>query len=144
MDIKHDKCGKGRQILTRQIVTRDYRQYKDDEFIKMLMEEVQNVRNFEEKHTNGMAETFVNIITHTLDRIVPLATKFIKDTWISKPWITKNVKNAINNRDRVWSKDWELYRRCRNKVVQEIRVSEREYYENSIDAKQMQIKCGKQ
>lgn len=117
-----------------EIVTRDYGQYNEENFTEVLSEKVQSIKYYEENDINRMADKLVTVITQTMNEIAPLTKKVIKEKWIDKPWITNKVKIAISNRDRAYrTKDWDVYRQCRNKVVQAIRKSKQEYYENSID-----------
>ena len=65
----------------------------------------------------------------------------------NNPWINSHIIELIYERDYLKRKaiqykneeTWLLYKRARNNVTEMIKLSKKQYYENSI----IQLKCGK-
>ncbi|KMQ84785.1 endonuclease-reverse transcriptase [Lasius niger] len=89
-------------------------------------------------NVNDLANNIVECMTETTNKEAPNKLKRVPIKWQSKPWITKEVKEASKKRDWTYNaigvkSDWEEYKKRRNEVITLIRRNKRNYYEQSID-----------
>ena len=98
-----------------------------------------------------MWDTWKELFLEILDKHAPLLKKKIKSK--SPPWITSNINNMINTRDKLKRKatisklktDWENYKRTRNDTSLQIRQAKKEYYSNKTTCERQDPKVhGKQ
>ena len=75
---------------------------------------------------------FYEILNGVLSRNAPIKHKRIKSYHLPK-WFNDEIKKAMCERDRFHKlKDWENYKRMRNKTLHLIRKSKKNYYNTAI------------
>ena len=83
-----------------------------------------------------MARTFHEIFEHLLNFHAPLKKRKVRNEYA--PWITSDIKRGMEERDRMKklaSKDpnlWPKYKILRNKVTNNIRLSDTKYYQELV------------
>ncbi|XP_014295641.1 uncharacterized protein LOC103572909 [Microplitis demolitor] len=90
---------------------------------------------------NVLVDKIICDITDSLNIVAPIVTKISKLEWKSKPWISKNIVNKIKIRDNAFFKakvskiesDIVLYKKLRNDVVNELRLTKKLHYQQHID-----------
>ena len=107
--------------------------------------EIRNMKNFNEEkfiencrrskcHVGNLEKIFLDV----LDKHAPLQHKKIRSK--KAPWITNDIKNLMNTRDRFKRKailtnnenDWLNFRATRNKVNIKLRNAKKDYYSSKI------------
>lgn len=122
----------------REVQTRDYSKFKQNDFIRALKDTVQQNNDLE---LNSRANMFVENIVNTLDRFAPKKTCKVLRTWEGKKWFSDDIRIVANRRDIAYGKavfdneedSWKKFKMERNAVVKIIRDKKKEYYEGMID-----------
>ena len=119
--------------------------------------EIRNMKNFDEKKfidellnqhwdyvysfgddPNAMWEIWKELFLEVLDKHAPLQQKNVRSNKV--PWITSEIKNLINKRDKLKRKaiiskseiDWINYKTSRNQINIELRNAKQNYYYTKI------------
>ena len=85
----------------------------------------------------GMATTFQEVFESILDLHAPLRRKRVRSEFA--PWLTPSLRNLMFDRDRLKVQAekspemWSAYKRKRNQVTNEMRISIRDYYHGLIE-----------
>ena len=126
-----------------------YRPYNDENINKFKIE-MENTNwqpildspDIEESLTD-----FQNILSEAYNNCFPLVTKTIKNKHLSKPYITTEIKNLINERNKLQRKSlkWPItygkqYRQLRNKINQMIQSAKAEYYKTKLRDSKSDVK----
>lgn len=86
-------------------------------------------------------DKIINSIVLTLDEVAPVTKKLVKSNWKNKPWVTKDIINMINIRDKAFIRaknskninDLINYKLLRNSITSDLRNNKKRYYEENID-----------
>lgn len=122
----------------RRIVYRDYERLNVDRFKRLV---VSSINGIIENNVHTMADKIVGEIVYSLDQVAPEKVVVLKDKWKGKQWFTQDVYNLIKQRDKAYKvacvsknrKDWETFRRLRNRTVDKCREEKRKYLERKMD-----------
>ena len=117
---------------------RNMKNFNGQNFLNDLLQQPWENIYFFADNPNGMWDIWKELFLEILDKHAPLQKKKIKSK--STPWITSNIKNMINTRDKLKRKaiiiklktDWENCKRMRNNTSLQIRQAKKEYYSNKI------------
>ena len=117
---------------------RNMKNFNGQNFLNDLLQQPWENIYFFADNPNGMWDIWKELFLEILDKHAPLQKKKIKSK--STPWITSNIKNMINTRDKLMRKaviiklktDWENYKRMKNDTSLQIRQAKKEEYSNKI------------
>lgn len=125
----------------RDVLDRDkvfYKRNFNDSSVARLIQELAGASwNYTSTDVNIVFLDFVNIIEKAVATVAPK-----QKCWTKKyPWITKSVKQAQCERDRIYKKfcltrnneDWKNYQSLRNRVISLIRNEKVKYFDQNID-----------
>ena len=126
--------GKQENILE----TRNMKNFNEEKFIEDLLKQPWEHIYFSAEVPNAMWEIWKKIFLDVLDKHAPLQHKKIRS--IKAPWITNDIKNLMNTRDRFKRKailtnnenDWLNFRTTRNKINIKLRNAKKDYYSSKI------------
>ena len=117
---------------------RNMKNFNEEKFIEDLLKQPWEHIYFSAEDPNVMWEIWKKIFLDVLDKHAPLQHKKIRS--IKAPWITNDIKNLMNTRDRFKRKailtnnenDWLNFRTTRNKVNMKLRNAKKDYYSSKI------------
>ena len=117
---------------------RNMKNFNEEKFIEDLLKQPWEHIYFCAEDPNAMWEIWKKIFLDVLDKHAPLQHKKIRS--IKAPWITNDIKNLMNTRDRFKRKailtnnenDWLNFRTTRNKVNIKLRNAKKDYYSSKI------------
>ena len=117
---------------------RNMKNFNEEKFIEDLLKQPWEHIYFSAEDPNAMWEIWKKIFLDVLDKHAPLQHKKIRS--IKAPWITNDIKNLMNTRDRFKRKailtnnenDWLNFRTTRNKVNIKLRNAKKDYYSSKI------------
>jgi len=120
------------------ILCRDYKRMDVDTF-KRLIE--LNININEEESINEVADRVVDTIVECIDIVAPKKSIVIKNKWQGKQWFSEDIYELMNQRNLAHrvarsnnsSKEWNLFKQLRNKVVDTCRKTKREYLGKRLD-----------
>ena len=133
----HDLIGINRKMnhkkfKPRKILTRDYSKYNCDNFRSDLKNlPWQKISNFDD--VNSAWFHFKDLFTSVVDKHAPVIERTVRG--LDCPWLSKSIKAKINERDYLLKnprrtnqeKDWSSYRKLRNFVTKDIKISRSQY-----------------
>ena len=117
---------------------RNMKNFNEEKFIEDLLKQPWEHIYFSAEDPNAMWEIWKKIFLDVLDKHAPLQHKKIRSK--KAPWITNDIKNLMNTRDRFKRKailtnnenDWLNFRTTRNKVNIKLRNAKKDYYSSKI------------
>ncbi|XP_032237174.1 uncharacterized protein LOC116618025 [Nematostella vectensis] len=119
------------------IEIRNFKHFDQQKFVKDLL--TQSWEQIVLCHdTNEMWAHWKDLFLNVLDRHAPVQSKRKKA--FNVPWLTREIKDLINNRDKLKRKamvsklrnDWDDFKASRNKVNIALRLAKSNYYRNKI------------
>ena len=117
-----------------------YRDFKNLDVNSLLMEA--NTMNWEKIYKINNVDDKVSLLNsmmiELMDKYAPCKTVKVKN--YDEPWITRDLKNGIKQRDKLWKvyrrsgkqEDFEAFRRIRNKVKQNNRNAKIRYFNETF------------
>ena len=117
---------------------RNMKNFNEEKFIEDLLKQPWEHIYFSAEDPNAMWEIWKKLFLDVLDKHAPLQHKKIRS--IKAPWITNDIKNLMNTRDRFKRKailtnnenDWLNFGTTRNKVNIKLRNAKKDYYSSKI------------
>ena len=117
---------------------RNMKNFNEEKFIEDLLKQPWEYIYFSAENPNAMWEIWKKIFLDVLDKHAPLQHKKIRSK--KAPWITNDIKNLMNTRDKFKRKailtnnenDWLNFRLTRNKVNIKLRNAKKDYYSSKI------------
>ena len=117
---------------------RNMKNFNEEKFIEDLLKQPWEHIYFSAEDPNAMWDIWKKIFLDVLDKHAPLQHKKIRSK--KAPWITNDIKNLMNTRDRFKRKailtnnenDWLNFRTTRNKVNIKLRNAKKDYYSSKI------------
>lgn len=120
------------------ISKRDMNPYDSEVFQEHLMETSWDTNVSD---VNVMAELLVNTLTQTLNYMCPEMKIVLKERYLEKKWITKDIRTMMRERDSLYVRAvseggearWNQYKTVRNRVVSELRRSKELFFRQKLD-----------
>ena len=117
---------------------RNMKNFNEEKFIEDLLKQPWEHIYFSAENPNAMWEIWKKIFLDVLDKHAPLQHKKIRSK--KAPWITNDIKNLMNTRDKFKRKailtnnknEWLNFRLTRNKVNIKLRNAKKDYYSSKI------------
>ena len=120
------------------IEIRNMKNFDEKKFIDELLNQHWDYVYFFGDDPNAMWEIWKELFLEVLDKHAPLQQKKVRSNKV--PWITSEIKNLINKRDKLKRKaiiskseiDWINYKTSRNQINIELRNAKQNYYSTKI------------
>lgn len=118
-----------------------FRDYKNIDLVKL--HEAAGLIEWDDVYNcgdvDGKVEIFNNVILDLFNKFAPVKTIRVKHKY--NPWITGEISNLIQQRDKAWKKyaktkdqaDQQAFKNIRNRCKQEIRNAKLRYYHATFD-----------
>jgi len=120
------------------IVARSFRNYKADQFANDIAHIPWETMNLIDESVDNSLDAFNDLLLACLDDHAPIKT--VKTRHKPNPFITEDIKDLMNMRDRLYKRarkpemreDWEAFKELRNRVKFVLRKAEQEHYNQQI------------
>lgn len=118
-----------------------YRSFCENNILKFheKLSEVCWNQVYQSNDPNEIMINFSNVFNDCFNQVFPLREKVIKNITLDKPYITQNIKEIINEKNKLQRKFakhpikfGEEYRKIRNKVTKLIKNAKTNYYKNKL------------
>lgn len=120
---------------------RDYDNMDDSRLCEYMRERFSTVER--DDNPDREYNMISNIISSTVEEVIPLKSVKIKSKQVNKPWISQEILEHIKERHKLYKKYLKRpimfgnkYRECRNRVNNLIKDAERCYYRSKLSASQ--------